>query len=1700
MRRFLISTLLASLAGILHLAAMPDGHELTQLWLQYEEAHNADRPQKEAEILSKIKTEAARRKLPVDFYDAATQYVYTVQRRDWKKRPELLQGLKAEVARFDSPLVTFLWMKEWDGASSEALKAYIQAHSDGFRGHHPALYRGVDHYLSGALKPFIASDMEYVLWAVADYDALREMLAGRYPAAGILEYVTLEQPYKKKALTALRDKYEGKALALFPEAQLLSMTKDELDRAKAPSSSYEALGAACRRFEVRRKTFKDSEATLAAVCTRVERLLAGLEAQNLSLEVDSTRVKVHFRNLYHANLTLREGKKTLKTWQVANLTRSYYLQDTVTVDLPKLPDGSYTLEAVSGKLTAQEIYNQYTLSLALRQEAGGRTVYVADYKSGKPLKEVTLRLLKKDAEVASSALRLNGFTLLPQAFEKAVSGNAYYELEAVSGERRSERLALGRKDVIYKEKSREFCHIYKDRGAYTPGDTLQFKTVVYEGTATEGFKVCKGKALSVKLKDSEGNLLETLALKTGDFGSASGKFVIPRGLRGGYFTLEVENLATDSFRVDEFVLPTFDIQFEKPEELYLVGCSVPVQGAVKSYSGHSLGGARVSVAVTRYGSEVYTQEQALSAEGNFRFAFEAAAPGYYHALVKVTDATGETLEAGTGWYIGEELRVDATLQDILEADLVLAEGRWTPVTGTLTPQVVLQARNAGGEPVPLPVQYELYGAGKLVASGFQPSGEAFALKLPQPGLYTLKTYVNALKPDGTVAEGKGEEQLFCVLPSAATVGAEVKRVFLPGALEVVAGKGIEARVGSGTGAIYGIATLFGEDREVLSARQFVAEKGSVELLSFPYEEKYPDAVRLMVFYFRDGEAVRFERVYRREKDRYALPLSFTRFEDKTYPGTQYSFTLRTAPGAELLVAAWDKSLDAVQGNYWPVVNLRDHEVAWIPLNSVCGHISTSNRWGRPMFKTAATRGAVMMNASVERMEVMEDAVALEESKAEGAAAPDAGVVPREVFASALTFQPHLKPRADGTLDVSFHTSDKLSTYYVRAYAHDGAMHNALVQQELVVTLPVKVSLVEPRFLYAGDVYEASVAVSSITDKPVSGTLVLRAGDSVQQVPVTVEPGATVSHVFAVPVMPDGSSVMPDLIGHLALTASFVTPDFSDGVRVKVPVYPAAQQLTEAHSAVLLSSMDRDALLRELRSRFVNVSPDKAQLKEITVLDMVKDAIPAHLEPRGNDVLSLSEAWYVGLMASRLSIWEGDTLSGAFARTGSRSDAEERVSPSDNGLLEKVMACRNADGGFGWFEGLPSNVIITAVLLERFALLKERGFAVPDVSASVKFLDAKQFGTAFPYWCGWVSDAQYMRVRALYPEVPFAVKAVSASDKKRLTEFRKYAKSYLTPSAKEGRGLQGQILAKARRLLTLRSLSASAEGKALAGAWGISLCSKLEKSARADVLSLLEYAVEHRDGGWYYPNAVMPFRGLLEDEAYAHALLCQLLATSVIPGSDRESPAVVADGIRLWLMLQKETQKWDASPSFIDAITAVLDGSEAVLNTRVLALSATYEAPFEQIQAAGNGFSLERRFYRNGEEIMPGDSVKVGDKMEVKYKIWNGENRSFVRLTASREASLSPVRQLSGPVGGGFLRPVSTGRAWGFTPYGYRHVKASATEFYFDSYPEEDTVLSEEFFVTQAGRFVAPVAVIESLYAPHYRANSAFRTPLQSVWP
>lgn len=61
--------------------------------------------------------------------------------------------------------------------------------------------------------------------------------------------------------------------------------------------------------------------------------------------------------------------------------------------------------------------------------------------------------------------------------------------------------------------------------------------------------------------------------------------------------------------------------------------------------------------------------------------------------------------------------------------------------------------------------------------------------------------------------------------------------------------------------------------------------------------------------------------------------------------------------------------------------------------------------------------------------------------------------------------------------------------------------------------------------------------------------------------------------------------------------------------------------------------------------------------------------------------------------------------------------------------------------------------------------------------------------------------QYAFVRSMYPSVPFDVSAQTRNEKseyaRNYKEFRKAVKDYLLPSVKDGRGLDGLILAKAQ---------------------------------------------------------------------------------------------------------------------------------------------------------------------------------------------------------------------------------------------------------------------------------------------------------------
>ena len=1695
MKRIFLAMALALIPAISGFSQVKDseGHVLVSLWKSFYKADQADLPQDKVKALEAIKAEARSKHLAWDWYDAANRYVTVRSNINWKDYEQLRKSLQDEIKSFDEPVIVFF---ENSNADQEEYVEKNKARLEG--SYNPEFYKRdskitVQVY-GTALLQLIKNDYEYALWSMylgrRDGD-LKEYCEGRYPEEALIEYTDITRFPEKTAYDKMggyEKKYSGKAASLLARQYRLQRDFRELNQsAKATSKDYKALRDACEAMERERKKYSGGEKQIADCCTKAAGIIKTLDSKNIEISAKDDLLTLELRNISSLNVQIRKGEKTVWETNLTNKTASYYVPDTLKTQLPGLDDDDYLIVCKSGTCEQQSDWRKHTLSIAVRPDSRGLCAFVADYMSGKPLESCELLLHDADGNVIarSDGFHPNGFTLLPSDISNTLKNSksrcrlsARY-VEKDGRIRNSLTLSVSRNfdsGSAYDGANVENAKLLTDRRAFNPGETVQFKGICYIGTY-EYRLAPAGYECFVTLRDPEGKELASKTLKTNEFGSVSGSFELVGGSRGGMYAIELKTregkqLARNTIRVDEFVLPTFELSWDADNHLYLPGDRIVVSGKVKAYSGHSLGDVRARYSVTNDLEKDVAGELKLNTDGSFSFDFVAAKQKYYWTYpitVTVTDGTGETLSFSTVRHVNGSLGFSLRIQNNVKGTyhLIGGGGSGSGIIREDTAEVLFDFGHQRREGLKISYKVTSDATGKQIADGTAGAGETVSIpiaKLPS-GLYHIQAVASASMADGSTMEDKVSTTFVKASDGDTALDMDVAAFF-----KELDSEDIALQIGSTDGPVWAVVELFGSgdkllDSQIVTLDGVRGRAGSLKTISYTRRSEWPESLKLCAFFFHKGTFYRYSRSIQLPTPSISLPLEFTRFVDRVRPGEKCSLIIKTDPGVECAATVFDKATETIAANKWSAVSLIRRPEPYVYYSEACG---VNESGVRPFYSmrsmSAAKTAGVVMEDSVATNAAM--AVAEEEAipfqlKNDSADAAEPAV--RDNFAATMAWEPYLRSDGQGIIELNITGADRLSTYYVQLFAHAEGMHNAVLRSEMQVTIPVKLSLVEPKFLYEGDLYVARATVASNLETDLGGRLAIRFYDgndwrnskvlATKMEKVTVPAGGSLS--FSAPLN------VPEGVKELGVLLNFIPDDESEGsdaMFVSIPVSKPLQTLTEAHSALLRVPGDRVALVSELRSRFVNLDASQLKPQERSILDMVRDAIPDKVEPRHDDVLSLTEAWYANVLARRLGA------------PGLDDAALQEIAG-------KIAACQNTGGGIAWFEGMQSSPIITAVVLQRIAAMTEETSSI-DIAAAVKYLDASYFeNNARPSWCGGISLEQYLHTRALYPYVPFEVAGGKA-----FRQFKKEVKAYLVPTGK--RGLNAQILAKARRLRTLQLLAGSSDGQKLAKSWGISFKKSLLRSMEADMKSLLQYAVEHPSGGYYYPNAVMPWRGLLESEVYAHTLLCNLLTDSDI-----------AEGIRLWLMIQKETQQWSDDPAYLEAIEAVLRGTPETLNTKVILLSGTYTKPFEAVKATGNGMKISCSWYVNGGELSNGTQLKVGDRVTAEYSIWNVENRSFVRITAPRPASFRPVAQLSGYYGW-WLAPLRTA-GWSFSPQGYRNVLADKTEYWFDTYPEENTTVKEDFYVTQEGAFQLPAIEIESLYAPHYRANGDGRSAIES---
>ena len=208
--------------------------------------------------------------------------------------------------------------------------------------------------------------------------------------------------------------------------------------------------------------------------------------------------------------------------------------------------------------------------------------------------------------------------------------------------------------------------IFTDRAIYRPGQTVQFNYVVYRGSS-QSKEVIADYNTILYLSDANYQIIDSLRITTNEFGAAHGSFTIPTNRLNGYYGIKDE-YGSESFEVEEYKRPTFEVTFDAPENEYKIGDSISISGKIAALSGFGLDNVAYKYSVTRKTSFPYrfwywkppyhaneiisTGESSTSIDGTFNIGFQLSPsddfevinmPKYtYEVNVTATNKQGET--------------------------------------------------------------------------------------------------------------------------------------------------------------------------------------------------------------------------------------------------------------------------------------------------------------------------------------------------------------------------------------------------------------------------------------------------------------------------------------------------------------------------------------------------------------------------------------------------------------------------------------------------------------------------------------------------------------------------------------------------------------------------------------------------------------------------------------------------------------------------------------------------------------------------------------------------------------------------------------------------------------------------------------------------------------------------------------------------
>lgn len=654
-----------------------------------------------------------------------------------------------------------------------------------------------------------------------------------------------------------------------------------------------------------------------------------------------------------------------------------YLEVEEKINLGKLPYGRYRL-----KFNDTDYYNKTDFIVSdllvsiLTIDNKRKQFIVTDYKSGKHIPHAKIKLYSNEQKIIDDEwqnvenymeeIKTNDLGSSMYIFNKKNKyANGSYIFKIENGKDKFLKSSFyyyepytnnDEEDIIFS--------LLTDREYYRPGQTVYLKTYALnkENLPIEDLEQV------ITLYNQNNEKVGSYTQKSNEFGSTSGKIVLPsKGLNGTY-TLKINNKYVGSINVEEYKRPNFEIKFNELNKAYTYNQEVAIKGSAKTFSGTNLQNATVSYTITRYMPYRYfyylfresnileTGLVQTDKEGNFTINFTPKSKqndqtdpfSIYTIEATITDAKGETQANSTSFFVGKDkAKVSINLSSEIEKtrDFKDLDDR------TLVQLSQIHKRenlDFDGTYTIMKYDYEDESKTSEISKGIITNNNDKALKKSlkelTSGNYQLK--INLKDKDGNDFEKTTNFYIYSFddkkPPLKTTSLTKINDYYFN------VGDTIKLYTASSDKNAYLHYSIIGENTVI--EEKVIPLNDEVKTFYIKYKPSFGDKVGIATLLVKDGVA--YNKIYeikRKIEPKKQLTIKLVSFRDKLKPGDTETWTLEVKDPnnaevqAELLASMYDKSLDQIFGRQqqW-YINKKYQSNIW---NSSFSYINTHNLRG-----------------------------------------------------------------------------------------------------------------------------------------------------------------------------------------------------------------------------------------------------------------------------------------------------------------------------------------------------------------------------------------------------------------------------------------------------------------------------------------------------------------------------------------------------------------------------------------------------------------------------------------------------------------------------------------------------------------------------------------------------------------------------------